>query len=342
MKLNITKQRLLNQMILKPTSESPHDIVEWMGAVQAQDLAMCQWAVGVRMKHPALSAVKTAMDKGEVIRTHLNRCTWQLVAAEDVRWMIELHRERNIRGLNGWCRQNEGEPSASLIQESNQLLCKTLTGKSLTFDEIAPLYQQIGISNQHQIRHLLVYAEFHGVVCSGDGQTNKRTYALLDERVPTGEHISKEEALRRLATKYFRSHAPATLADFVWWTGLTATECKKAIQQMASELTEAKIDGGIYYLHKDNIVGRMTSHCLLLPPYDELLLGYKDRSAVLDKEFVHKAHNTFGIFYPIVVGGGRVIGNWSRQTLQVELFGNQDEMPSLEKAVKHYKNYLAR
>lgn len=119
------------------------------------------------------------------------------------------------------------------------LLQKTLEGnKHRTKEEIGEALNQRGIPlSQYALRHLLMRAETDGIVCSGADKKGTATYALLDERAPHGEEPSREEALARLARIYFRSHSPATLADFTWWSGLTATEARRAVASIAEELT---------------------------------------------------------------------------------------------------------
>lgn len=51
----------------------------------------------------------------------------------------------------------------------------------------------------------------------------------------------------------------------------------------------------------------------LLPGFDEYLLGYKDRSVVLDPTHATKVvPGGNGIFKPIIVIDGRVVGTWKR------------------------------
>jgi hypothetical protein len=50
----------------------------------------------------------------------------------------------------------------------------------------------------------------------------------------------------------------------------------------------------------------------VLPAFDELLVGYTDRSAAVDPS--HAALVTAGgIFNPVVVVDGRVVGTWKRR-----------------------------
>ena len=97
--------------------------------------------------------------------------------------------------------------------------------------------------------------------------------------------LTKDESLARLARSYFRSHAPAVLQDFVWWSGLPITDARQAIYLIDSELTAEEWNGQTWYIHEDcRTRGKVTGSLHLLPSYDEYLLGYKDRTDVLPKE----------------------------------------------------------
>lgn len=159
----------------------------------------------------------------------------------------------------------------------------------------------------------MVRAEQEGIVCSGEDKGGKYTYALLEERVPPVPEITKDEALARLARSYFRSHAPAVLQDFIWWSGLPVSEAKQAIYLIESELTAEQWNGQTWYVHEAcRTRGKVSGRLHLLPSYDEYLLGYKDRTDVLPKEHYSKAFTNNGLFYPVILHEGQVIGNWSK------------------------------
>ncbi len=332
MTLDIAKQRLLNQQLIHPQFKSPHDVVDWMGMMQAQDLDMSLWAVGIRMasstkasyskEHPSVKAAAAALDKAEIVRTHLARCTWQLATKEDVRWMLELYRERNIRASLGFVRSNGRNITDEMMADSNTLFPKILHGnRSMTYAEIAPHFEAMGITDTYVIRHLIGVAESCGIICNGTFSGRDRTYALLEKRVSHSTLPTREASLALMAHKYFRSHAPATLTDYLWWSGLTMKEGKAGIEMLGDALSTETVGWQTYFIHKDNRTGRMPSNLmLLLPPFDEILIGYKDRSAVLPKEFAHKAHNNCGSFYPIVLEGKQIVGNWNRKDLKISYF----------------------
>lgn len=131
-----------------------------------------------------------------------------------------------------------------------------------------------------------------------------------------------EEALLTLAQRYFRSHAPAGLADFTWWSGLTVTEAKKAIALFneTEVLTTCKYkDTELYIPASYTETAKLPKTLQFLPPYDEYLISYKDRSAVLAQEHVARAHNNYGIFYPVIVYNGQVVGNWKKVIQKKEI-----------------------
>ena len=128
----LTKLRLLSQMLLRPQSNDPVEIVRHMGAVQAQDYGAMRWAIGIRMGTPSLKSFREAFDSGKIIRTHLNRATWQLIAGEELGWRLTINKEADIRRLTQWARmqgfQNEVEDGKE-YGKAKDLLLEILSGK---------------------------------------------------------------------------------------------------------------------------------------------------------------------------------------------------------------------
>lgn len=313
--MKISETRLLNQQLLNPKFRQPQELVSWMGAMQAQDYSMVKWAVGMRLKSPSLQTVEAALHKGEILRIHVMRPTWHLVAAEDIRWMLKLSAQRIKSANDSYAKGYGMEISEEGFSKSNNALEKILCGKkSLTKQEIAEEFEHMGLAadNYHMTR-FLARAETEGILCSGDCRGKSHTYTLLEERVPPMPELTKEEALERLATSYFRSHAPATLQDFIWWSGLSTTEARHAIYLIESELTSEQWNDQMWYIHNScRTRGKISGNLHLLPPYDEYLVGYKSRTDILPKEHHSKAFTNNGLFYPVIAHEGQVVGNWDR------------------------------
>ena len=310
--INIPLIRCLNQQLISPQFTKPEEVVSWMGMIQAQDFGAAKMAVAMRMKcssiEKALKKVDKALDEGRIIRIHVSRPTWQLVAAEDVRWMCDLSRERNARAFAGYCKQagveitpEEYASSFSLIE--NALKC----GHSLTAQELKAVFAAEGLNTDRM--HLTGYiwmAENRGLICSGKLDGNRSTYALLDERVPdNGPSYSRKEAVIELMTRYFKSHSPAKMPDFYWWAGLHPCEASDALPAIYDDL-ENELLG---LVHKDcRRHGKLKGVRRLLPAFDEYLVGYTDRSDVLPDKYKRRCITANGLFFPTIMEEGKIVG----------------------------------
>jgi len=311
--------RLRSQQLVNPVFDNPKDLVSWMGAIQGQDYTMTKWAVGIRLKNPSLKAVEEAFERGEILRTHVMRPTWHLVTSEDIRWMVKLSGKK-IRSAWG-SMDKEWGIDEKLLNKCNKKLEKILEGKHLTKQEVAAELERAGIlGDVARINRFMLYAEAEGIVCSGVDKNKKPTYALLEERVAPCKELNKDEALAKLATMYFRSHSPATLNDFIWWSGLTITQARHAIGLIEGELIKDKLETENSYVHQSHSTDVALEDSLhLLPPYDEYLISYKDRTAVLNVEHHPKAFTNYGIFYPVIMYNGHVAGNWKKTVKKGEI-----------------------
>ena len=160
----------------------------------------------------------------------------------------------------------------------------------------------------------MLQAELAGLVCSGTTFEKKQTYALLEERVPKKKILSREEGLASLAKKYFSSHCPASLKDFIWWSGLPVGDAKLALELIKQDLTPESVEGETYWIAKNFVCKKISRSVYLLPAYDEFLVSYKNRNASLAPQYRASALSGNGIFYPVIISNGTVTGLWKRTT----------------------------
>ncbi|MDR1343955.1 MAG: winged helix DNA-binding domain-containing protein [Tannerellaceae bacterium] len=306
--------RMSSQQLAGAAFENPVDVVSWMGAVQAQDYNMSKWAVGVRLRSGStVEAVEKAMERGEIVRTHVMRPTWHLAPAEDIRWMLSLS-ERHIKACSR-SRDKALGITEGLYTRVNGLLEKILEGnRHLTRKEISSELNLAGVvADTSRMNHFMVRAEAEAIVCSGVDKDGKPTYALLEERIAPVRALHREEALARLAEKYFMSHSPASLYDFAWWSGLSVTEARQATGLIDHMLLTVRYGDSALLVHqscREASADDVTTH--LLPSYDEYVISYKDRSSVLDVAHYPKAFSAQGVFHPLILHEGAVIGRWSK------------------------------
>lgn len=330
--------------------DDARELVSYMGAVQGQDLEMCKWALGIRLRQPSLKDVREAMDSGRIIRTHILRPTWHLVSAEDIRWMLDTCGTRlRTAYMTSWGKHWDVDEAkyARFRPAATNILAGS---DGLTIQDLTAELNRAGHSwSLDQVKTMLAVGESEGLICNGRENGRKHTYALLDERVPATTGISKEEAILRLALKYFQSHSPASLEDFIWWSGMSGTEAKAAVGSIAGELITDRYEGGKLYVHRSRIKESIPDDdAHLLPPYDEYLISYRDRTHVLDPKHSAKAHNNYGIFHPVIFYKGRIVGNWKKVTKKggIEIdttFFNAKNAPGkrkIQQAIDRYMNFL--
>lgn len=341
--MNIPTTRLLSQQLASPQFNDPAEVVEWMGAVQGQEYRLMRWAVAMRTKKPSMIAFRQAYDSGRIIRQHLMRGTWQLISGSDYRWMMDLFAPKATKVIKGWMRASGidiPEEEENLIRE---ILLDTASGNgSATKEDFAEAIARQGITmDDHRLSYHIRFAELKGVLCSGDLLPMKATYSVAEEKIPRTEAIDRDEALARITRKYFRSRQPATIEDFIWWTGLSLTDCRRGISLLGDWLYIERKDGREFYVTDDcRTRGAHKGQYLLVPPYDEYLIGYKSRDIVLPTEHRHKAHNNSGNFSPIIVRDGLVCGNWTPFTREVEATFFSDD-PSLKLPEEAAAEYMA-
>jgi hypothetical protein len=311
--LDIAHQRLHNQHITGEPLENPAKVVHWLGAVQAQEYAGAKWALALRSRRdaPVTDAnVEQAFNAGAILRTHVMRPTWHFVAPEDIRWLLMLTAPRVHAFLAYMYRKCELD--AGIFQRSNAALIAALQGgRQLTRAELGAALAKVGIiASGVRLAHLIMYAELEAVICSGARQGKQFTYALLDERAPQARTLPRDEALAELVKRYFISHGPATVDDFAWWSGLTKADTKIGIELAKPHIVSEQIGDKPYCFAPSDSPYNTTPEVLLLPPYDEYTIAYRDHSATLADEHIEYANNM--VFGGVIVVNGLVVGYWRR------------------------------
>ena len=315
-----------------------------MGAMQAQEYRMMRWAVAMRTRKPSHKAFKKAFDEGRIIRLHLMRGTWQLVSADDYWPMVGLFGPKAIAVTKGWMSSNGVSiPDDELVRVSD-ILAQTAADKgSVTKEDFVQSLEEKGIvMDDHRLSYHIRLAEISGMLCSGMLLPMKATYSLSSDKIKHKEKLDRDEALMRFTHKYFRSHQPATLEDFVWWSGLNISDCRRGIALLGDAIHLERWRGRDFYLTDDcRTRGFRKGKFLLIPPYDEYLIGYKSRDIVLPPEHRHRAHNNSGIFQPIIAHDGIICGNWTpyRNLGQVSFFNDAFDSEELTEAWKSYHSF---
>ena len=333
---DVPPRRLRSQLLAGNAAATPHEAVSHLAAVQAQDYLGALWAVGTRTRGAVESDVEEALAQRKIVRCWPMRGTLHFVAAEDMRWMVELLAPRVLKRHRPRLEREFGLDVRTL-RRSRTLVERALAGgQALTRPELYAVLEQGRISTgSRRGLHILFTLAHEQVICFGARRGKQPAFVLLDEWLPAAKPKPRDEALGELARRYFRGHAPATVADFVWWSGLTTKEAKEGIA-----LGGVQLDGAPARASRSSV------H--LLPPFDEYTVAYKDRSAILDPAFAKRVNAGGGMLNAIVVVNGFVAGTWKRALgkseveVTVSLFRELKarELRALEGEAERYGKFL--
>jgi len=304
----ISSVRLRNQHLIAPFKGTAAGLVAWMGAVQAQEYEHAKWGLGQRLAgRPGAAAIEQEINDGAILRTHVLRPTWHFVAAADLRWMLSLTGPRIHSRMAPYNRQLELD-SRTLTRATGVIERELGRAGALTRAELGGALRRAKVVvDPIRLAHIMMHAELEGVVCSGPRRDRLSTYALISERAPRTRERERDEALGDLARRFFQSHGPATIRDFVWWSGLTTPDAKRgaAIARASSRTVD-----GLTYWTIGGAASRPLRSLHLLPIYDEYVVAYQDRQAVPHVQPASGKNTRAIVFQHALVIDGQIAGTW--------------------------------
>ncbi len=300
--------------------------------LQAQDMFAATLGVRVRSRGATLAGVEKArFEERGVVWTWAMRGTLHLLAAEDLDWLLPLvgpvlvaagRRRRLQLGLD------EETYGRGLHAVRRHLA----SHGPATREELSPLMSAAGVPAGYPAeRHLLYRATIEGLLCMGPNRGSKATFALIADWLgrPLAP-VTQEEALARLAARYLAAYGPAAPADLAAWSGLPVAVVRAA-WEAAGGLAEVTVGGRPAWLPRERLAELEEPppdppDVRLLPAFETYLLGYRDRSLVIDPAATGRVF-IGGMIRPVLLVDGRVAGIWKpnrkgrRVDISVEPFG---------------------
>jgi hypothetical protein len=330
-------------------NDSPYDAVARLTAVQAQDRPSSAWAIGLRTSNYTVSGIEKAVGSRSIVRTWLMRGTLHFTAAEDVRWILDLVAPKIIAGSK---RRDDGlQLDEAVYERSRDVFINALKDRGqLTRSEMMSALEETGISTAGQRGyHILWHLALKKLICFGPMVGKEQSFVLLDDWIPEARSMSREQALGELAERYFTGHGPAAIQDLVWWSGITVSEAREGVEIAGPRLVK-ETHGGVTYWSGRLGPNAQGPDAHLLPAYDEYIIGYRDRSAVLDDRHTKDVLSSNGVFYPSLVIDGRVCGTWratkKKGSVSIDLrpFSRlgREERKAVDGAAERYGNFLGQ
>lgn len=322
----VSAARMLSLGLVPTEGTSPAEVVRSLGCMQAQALGGALVSIALRSGHGSLDEVRAAFDRGQIVRTWTQRGTIHFAPAEDVGWILGLTAERIMRS-DARRRDHFGVDEA-MLESAAEIADTSITERGpLTRDELLEALQPITAGGREgeeygRQRYLLTTLSMRGIIVQGplvEGKDEQR-FALSSTWISAPVRLDHDEALCEWLRRYVLSHGPVTLDDAARWTGLPKGQCRAAIETGVDQgdIVRTTIREREYF-HAPDLDDRLAEHgeaargLFLLPGFDELILGYKDRSFTLDpmhEKAVVPGGN--GMFKNTLIQDATVRATWKR------------------------------
>ncbi|MFQ1000637.1 winged helix DNA-binding domain-containing protein [Modestobacter sp. SSW1-42] len=323
--------RMAAQRLVGPPAASPVEAVRLLTAVQGQELPGALLSVALR-SGSTRAQVTAALDDGSVVRSWPMRGTLHLTAADDLPWLLDLLAERAVRGAEK--RRAVVGLTGADVERAREVAVAALTGGgAMSRAELLAVLDAGGVPTAGQRGyHLLWWLSQTGSLVMGPTRDGDQLFVLLDEWAPAPRRLDREEALGELALRYFSGHGPATVADLVRWAGTTVGDVRAGLALARPHLETLTVDGTEHLMDPGTpqrlAAARAEAEGVhLLPGFDELVLGYADRSCTVPAEHAARiVPGGNGVFRPTVVSAGRAVATWRTgrgkgRPVEVEPFG---------------------
>lgn len=284
------------------------EAVRHLGCVQSQLHDMALWAISRRTPDLTKNDLDTAFARGDFLRTHVLRPTWHFIDPLDIHWLLSLTAPRIRQQMtSAW---NVLGLTPQLIDRGSGVIVTTLAdGRPHTRAELAASLASAGLeSTGTHLVHQLMNAEISALIVNGPMRDKQHTYVLLDSVVKAPPAQPRDELLALVARRYVRGHGPFRDKDLAWWTSLTLTESRRAIE--LGELRPLNLDGQSYWAHEEP-VGAEVPAAMLLSNFDEYISYARD---LQDYERFDGTVNDLMRGSGLLVLDGQVAGSWTRKT----------------------------
>lgn len=366
----VRQVRMKRQQLRAPYAASAAEALGSLLAVQSQEFAYARWTLAQRCQAlPNVTAanVEQAVADGTILRTHILRPTWHFVHRDDLSWLMGLSADRLHQGNKGMYRQTGLDQEAAA--RSGHVLARAVEGGAhKTREELAAILGAAGLPSKGlAFIYQLMHAEISRILVSGTpvrsaGGALKQTYALFDERVTgtaggplTG--TDREQALGRLALRYFASRGPATVKDCAAWSGLTMKDVNLGLtvahEVSLGTLGSISFEGMEFHLASEDVEALSGPAQDEAPPrvdliqcYDEYVMGYSQSRHFLGGTAPYFPEDNSPLH--VVLVDGRLAGWWrhafTNGVCELDIRMNRpttpDEDIALDAEVHRYGSFL--
>jgi hypothetical protein len=154
------------------------------------------------------------------------------------------------------------------------------------------------------------------------------------------EWMDRDDARAVLLRRYFKAFGPATMNDCAYFTGWKKREIQDVIEKQDVRLKSVLRDNREYF-YSDRLpdTGEIPG-CLFLAGFDQLLMGYRDRSRMMDERYKRDVTTNTGIVHPTVLLDGRIQAKWKKSGTKLTVTPFRDISQKNRRRIARYAKGL--
>ncbi|MEO6605953.1 MAG: winged helix DNA-binding domain-containing protein [Aeromicrobium sp.] len=314
-----------------PRFDTAVDVVRQLGCVQSQLYDMGLWAIARRTNGVTKADLDAAFARGDFLRTHVLRPTWHFVDPSDIHWLLKVTAPRILQLISS-SNNSIGLTPEKLDRSAEAIVAAMQDGRARTRAELGTALDEAGIEHAGQLIHIAMHAEIMQLIVNGPMRGKQHTYVLLDSVVQAPPIQPRDELLALIARRYARGHGPIRAKDLAWWTSLTLTESRRAIE--LGELRPMGIDGETYWSH-DELVESAPAAATLLSNFDEYISYARD---AVDYTLFNGTPDEMMRSSGLLAIGGQLAGTWTRtiksKTVDIKVASSPRVTPAIKRALE--------
>lgn len=321
----LVELRLIAQRLVGEPFPTVREAAAHLSASQGQHLNGVLASLAQRTASGTWADAAAAFGRGEIVRGYPMRGTVFAVAAADLAWQTALTGQRQLDGAKKRRIEHgldEYVPRAIDVARST---IAAAPERGVTRQALGDAWVAAGIpTDAGRLYHLVFTLMASGELAYGpltaQGQllVDARAWLPADSTLEARFNGDEGAALAHWLRSYLVSHGPATVRDFAWWTKLPLGRIRAAAAEATAGLEAYGEAGGETRwgrpgLQDDRAAlgAKELDRGRLLAPFDELVLGYPDRTYLVPAQHEEKlAPGRNGVFKNALLRRGEIVGTW--------------------------------
>jgi hypothetical protein len=299
----LNRATLARQMLLERRRSSPLAAIERLVGMQAQWPPAPYVGLWTRLDGFRRETLERAVLRGDVLKPTVMRGTLHLVTARDYPLFYAAFKE-----MNTWFGPAHLERAQAAIPGVLALLRDGRITHSEIFSHLRETHPALEEMDWRRMVHA-VRRHAHLIHARETAAWTTKPAAVY-ELVAEPAEIEVPAARAELVRRYLRAFGPATKADIADWSGLRVRDFEHALEGLPTHRTEEGRE--LFDVPRTPLpAGDVPAPVRFLPKWDNVILGFADRTRVISDEIRKQVIGKNGDVAQTVLVDGVVAATWA-------------------------------